>query len=277
MSKGSCKLCLQPDMDLRESHFMPRSLYALCRTGEYEPVKFTRELISPTSRQTKHPLFCGDCEQILSRDGENWALPLLPTLGGPFPLRERLILQAPIYQDADKALYATATNPEIDVPKLMHFAVGIFYKAAIHSWLGGETKPRIDLHEGDTEALRLYLIGQADLPKDMALCITVDSSPVVLPAMIDPCRGENDAYRRYAFYVPGLFAQLFIGEGAQGTMEVNRNCINSNSLRPVLAEHVSKLMRNTMRVEIADARRTKKLVETTEEIDKRGLSLRLGD
>jgi hypothetical protein len=86
---------------------------------------------------------------------------------------------------------APATNPDIDVPKLIYFAAGLFYKAAVHSWIGGETKPRIDLREADIEALRLYLVGQTDLPNRIALCITVDSSSVVLPAMIDPYRAEN--------------------------------------------------------------------------------------
>jgi len=275
MSTGNCKLCLQSGKELRESHFMPRSLYAHCRTDEYEPVKFTRELLIPTSRQTKHPLFCSDCEQLLSRDGESWVLPLLPTLEGPFPLRERLMKQAPVYQDADKALYATATNPEIDRPKLMHFAVGIFYKAAVHSWIASETKPRIDLSEGETAALRLNLLGQADLPKNLALCITIDSSPVVFPAMIDPYRAESPNFRWFVFYVPGLFAQLLIGKGVQETLAAN--CINSNPLGPVLIEDVSKPMRNKMRGELNSARKTKKLIETTDEIEKRGLSIRLGD
>lgn len=105
---------------------------------------------------------------------------VLSTIGGPFPLRERLMKQAPIYLDAEKALYATANDPKGDVPKLMRFAVGLFYKAAVDSWIGGSTEPRISLEDDDIEALRLYLLGEADLPKDMALCIAVDSSQVIL-------------------------------------------------------------------------------------------------
>lgn len=269
-----CKLCLETK-DLRVSHFMSRSLYALCRTDEYEPVRISREAVYPTSRQTTHPLFCGDCEQLLSRGGESWVLPLLPTLGGPFPLRERLLKQAPIYQDAEKALYATAANPEIDASRLMHFAAGIFYKAAVHSWIGGSTEPRISLGDDDTEALRRYLLGQANLPGHVALCIAVDSSQVIFPAVIEPYRGSNPDFRNFVFYIPGIAFHLLVGEGAQDKMAAN--CINSNPSRPVLVEELSKDMRNIAREQLANARRTKKLSETTAVIEARGLNVRLGD
>jgi len=274
MNKGTCKLCAQADKDLRVSHFMPHSLYAHCWIEEYEPVHFSRDVMFPTNRQTTHPLFCGGCEQLLIREGENWVLPLLPKLGGPFSLRDRLTKQPPIYQDAQKALYATANNPEIDVQKLMHFAVGVFFKAAVHSWASDRTEPHIDLG-ADADALRLFLLGQAGLPKHIALCITLDSSPVILQAMIDPWRGSNLEYEHYFFYVPGMVAQLLIGDGVQEAMM--RNCINSNGIRPVLVEEVSRIIRDVTREQVASARKTKKLVDITAEIEARGLSIRLGD
>lgn len=275
MAKGTCKLCLQPEKDLCESHFMPRSLYGFCRTDEYEPVRFSKEAVYPTSRQTKHPLFCGDCEQLLSREGENWILPLLPTLSGPFPLREYLMKRAPIYQDAESALYATAANHEVEVPKLMHFAIGLFYKAAVHSWIGGGTEPRIYLGDDDTESLRLYLSGQADVPRHMALCIAVDSSQVILPAMIDPYHGSNPDFRNYVFYVPGMVFHLLIGDGVQDKLAAI--CINSNPVRPVLVEKLSKDLRNIAREQMANARKTKKLSETTADIKAKGLEIVLGE
>jgi len=61
MEKGTCRMCLKPDCDLCESHFMPASLYSLVRTEEYEPVHFCAEAVYPSSKQTKYPLFCKDC------------------------------------------------------------------------------------------------------------------------------------------------------------------------------------------------------------------------
>ncbi len=120
----------------------------------------------------------------------------------------------------------------------MHFAIGIFYKAAVHSWSGGSTEPRISLGDDDTEALRLYLLGQANLPRHMALCIAVDSSRVIFPAMIEPYLGSNPDFSNYVFYVPGMVFHLLIGEGVQDKMAAN--CINSNLSRPVLVEELLK-------------------------------------
>lgn len=134
----------------------------------------------------------------------------------------------------------------------------------------------MELADGEIEALRLYVHGEADLPKTIALCVTVDSSPVVWQAMNEPYRAENClGFKRYVFYVPGVFFQLLIGEDVQDAMMAN--CINANPLRPVLVEGVSKPMRNTAREMLANARRTKKLEETTAEIEAKGLGIRLGE
>jgi hypothetical protein len=266
-------MCLE-EGKLCRSHLMPQALYALCGTDEYDPVRLTDELMLPTSRQTADHLLCFDCEQNLSRNGESWLLLLLPTLGGPFPLLDRLMKQSPFYRDTTLAAYASATNPEIDVPKLIHFAIGIFWKASVHSWLGDSDEPRIGLGE-DGEALRLYLRGQADLPKNIALCIAVDSAPIRLPGMLEPYQCSNPDFKNFCFFIPGMFFQLLIGAGVQEALSAN--CINANPRSPIIVEEVSKVVRGIMREQSAAARKTKKLLETTAEIEERGLSLKLGD
>ena len=265
MCREEKKLC--------KSHLMPHALYALCRTDEYDPVRLTEELMLPTSRQTMDHLLCFDCEQNLSRNGESWLLPLLPTLGGPFPLLDRLTKQSPVSY-ATLAVYASATNPEIDVPKLIHFAIGIFWKASVHSWFGGSDEPRIDLGD-DAEALRLHLRGQADLPWNIARCLSVDSAPTRLLGMLDPYQCSNSDFKNFCFFIPGVFFQLLIGAGAQEALSAN--CIHASPRCPIIVEEVSKVVRGIMREKSAEARKTQKLLETTAEIEKRGLSVKLGD
>jgi hypothetical protein len=83
MKTGTCKLCLTPEAELHDSHFLPRSFYALFRDGKNEPIRFSPESVYPTSKQIKDFVFCGDCEERFNRDGENWVRPLLPTVSGP--------------------------------------------------------------------------------------------------------------------------------------------------------------------------------------------------
>ena len=142
-----------------------------------------------STKQVKDYVFCGDCEQCFGKV-ETWIKAMLPEVGGPFLLRERLMKQAPIDKTADWELYETVSNPEINVDKLTHFGIGVFYKGAVHPWKNGTPEPYLEVAPEEQEALRKYLLGLADLPKGMALSVSVDSLPVVWQGMIQPYRAE---------------------------------------------------------------------------------------
>jgi hypothetical protein len=181
--------------------------------------------------------------------------------------------QSPFVANATQSAYATAKNPEIDVSKLIHFAIGIYWKASVHSWGSGRNEPRINL--GDSvEALRLYLLGEADLPKNIALCISVDSAPIRLLGMLDPYQSSNPHQKNFCFFIPGIFFQLVIGEKVQ--QELAANYINADPRSTVIVEEVSKVVRGIMREKAAPARKTKKLLENMAETEKRGLNIKLG-
>ena len=226
-----------------------------------------------STKQVKDYVFCGECEQCFGK-AEAWIKPMLPEVGGSFKLRERLMKQAPIDKTADWELYETALNPEISVDKITHFGIGVFYKGAVHPWNNGTQEPYLKLAPEEQEALRQYLLGFANLPKNIALCITVDSSPVVWQGMIQPYRAEPlRGFKRYVFYIPGIFFQLLVGEGVQ---DVVPN-FSADPRHLILVEDVSRPMRNTAREQTANAKRTEKLERSTAEIDAKGLSIRLSD
>jgi hypothetical protein len=267
-------MCKQ-EKPLLRSHFMPASIYPLCGNPEFPPVRVMEEAVMPTSRQVQDHLLCWDCEGILNSEGENWVVPLLAELNGPFPLREMLLKQKPIETIGDVGIYAAAQNPEIDVPKLTHFGIGLFFKAAVHSWRGGIEKPWIALEPDDIEGLRLYLLGEADLPPNIALSVTIDSSPICLPAFHDAYRVVNDTFTVFCTFVPGLVYNLFIGADAQERMK--GLVINGNPLAPVQYTKMAVILRNLFRERSKGPRIASKLKETTAEIEARGLSVKLGD
>jgi hypothetical protein len=272
---GDCSLCQSKGVPLHHSHFMPRSLYPLFRAGNLHPVRFSHEKVVQTSEQVKDYVFCGDCEKTFNREGESWIHTLFASLGGAFPLRERLLKQAPVSDMGDVKLYAAGKNPEIDVPKLTHFGCGVFFKGAVHPWHGDPEKPFIEMEPCEIDALRQYLLGKADLPKTMALCVTVDSAPVIWQAMNEPYRAEPLlGFKRYVFYVPGILFQLCIGDGVQEKIPM---CINGSDDGPVLYENVSVSMRNTAREELKNAERPQKLLDMVTDLEKKGLNVRLGD
>lgn len=276
MKTGDCPLCLLQGVFLHDSHFMPKSLYPLFRAGNLQPVRFSRDKMVQTSKQVTDYVFCGPCEKVFNAGGESWIHTRFAVLDGPFPLRESLLKQAPVQEMGETKVYAAATNPEMDVPKLTHFGCGVFFKAAVHPWDGDDpTRPYILMEPNEIDALRQYLLGKADLPKTMALCTTVDSAPVVWQAMTQPYPiAPILGLKCHLFYVPGIAFQLFIGEDAQ---EKVPTCINSSPDGRVMYENVSLTMRNTGRVELKDVERPQKLLNMMADLDKKGLSVRLGD
>ena len=144
MAVKRCPMCMLAK-EVVSSHLMPAALYDYVRLPGGNPVTFNTQLVIESSRHMQHPLLCRACEDILNKGGEAWSLPLFARVDGSFPFHDLLTQIPPDVVDGDAKLYAAVRNPEIDTAKLTHFAMGIFWKAAVHSWLGGETDPLIDL------------------------------------------------------------------------------------------------------------------------------------
>jgi len=66
--------------------------------------------------------------------------------------------------------YAAVRNPEIKPDKLIHFALGMFWKASVHSWKGGVREPLIDVGPY-RETVRKFVRGEIPFPERMALTI----------------------------------------------------------------------------------------------------------
>jgi hypothetical protein len=274
MPVGICPMCLK-EKSLLDSHFIADAIYQLVGTQEFEPVRVTPKGIFPTTNQTHDHLLCTDCEQRLTKEGENWIIPLLSRVNGPFLLRDRLLSQPPVFQNEIGAIFAGADNSEIDVPKLIHFAIGVYFKAAVHSWQKDETEPWLKLEPADVEALRRYVQGEAPLPSHIALEVTVDSSPIVWPAFRFPWRATDDRFPNYCLYVPGVLFNLYIGPNAQETLKAS--CINGIPLAPIMCAPIAKQMREVFRDDAKGPHRSAKLIKKTAEIEELGLGIKLGD
>src|ERR1022692_1112555 len=129
MPRGLCKMCLS-DKELALSHLMAAALYDYCRNPECSPIRVGGKAY-PTDRQIAEHLLCRDCENVLSRGGETWVTPKLARMDRSFPLFELLTKQPPALSEGGADVYCAANNPEIKAEKLAHFAMGMFWKAAV--------------------------------------------------------------------------------------------------------------------------------------------------
>lgn len=206
-----CKLCLEKKL-LEDSHFLPKSLYGYCR-GEngLDPIKFSSEFASPTSLQAHAYLLCGECEDVLNEGGEDWMCSKLAKYEGTFPLYDLVVSGPAIFAEDDWAVYAGARNPTIDVNKIIHFAMGIYWKASVHSWRGGEDEPRIELGPY-SEKIRQFLLG-AMFPENVALAVVLSTPKDAYIGFNDPYEAVRDgAGRGFMFCVPGIWFMLSVGK-----------------------------------------------------------------
>src|SRR5262245_5630931 len=120
-------MCLR-NRNLMSSHLMPAALYDYCGKDKHKPVRVGGGFVLPTDRQTQDYLLCDACEDTLNKGGEKWILDKLATWERTFPLYDSLTRVAPLFEENDMAVYLAARNPEIEVSKLVHFALGLFWK-----------------------------------------------------------------------------------------------------------------------------------------------------
>jgi hypothetical protein len=210
MESGNCALCLL-DKPLCKSHLIPKDVYKLCNSEDLDPIVFNERVAMPTSRQVQTPLLCFQCEQLLNENGEKWVLPLLCTIDGKFPFYDILTTIPADLDDSDLKVYAGSKNPEIEVKKLMHFAMGIFWKASVHRWRGEGIGTLIELGPYG-EVVRTFVRGEGMFPAHMALLVQVIPPSQCLIASMTPYEGDRLGWRAFFFHVPGLHFTLSVGK-----------------------------------------------------------------
>jgi len=196
---------------LANSHFMPAFLYPYCRTGDLRPVKFFDGTLLPTDRQTQAPLLCEDCEHVLSDGGEAWIANKLATWERTFPLSDLLTSCRQDIQEEGLTVYFTNKNPEVRADKLLHFGMGMFWKAGVHSWRRNSTEPWIELGPY-ADMIRAWLRGEATFPDHVYLTANVFRPERAQIALIDPYEAKRKTWRSFFFHVPGLLFMLCIGK-----------------------------------------------------------------
>jgi hypothetical protein len=205
-----CKMCLQKK-ELVCSHLMPASLYDYCRKGKHSPIMMGGGIVLPTDRQTQDYLLCSACEGILNRGGETWVADKLATWERTFPLYDLLTSVAPEFDEGGMTVFSAVNNAQIKVDNLIHFALGLFWKASVHSWKGDTTDPRIELGPY-SETIRLWLRGEGEFPKYLYLVLVVEKPARAQIAMIDPYEGVREGGRTHFFHAPGVLFMMALGQ-----------------------------------------------------------------
>lgn len=259
MPIGKCALCLR-QKELVKSHLIPRAMYDYCRTADSEPVVMTSKVMMQSSRQMQDYLLCFDCEGLLNREGENWLTPLLATIDKKFPLLDLLERLPPEVVDAEEqgVGYAAFRNPEVRTEKLIHFAMGVFWKASVHPWRGDSEEPLIELGPY-RESIRTFLLGERPFPSHMGLVVGLLPRENALISFNQPYRTLAEGHHRYLLYIPGIQFVLHVGNRLPSDMP--SICIATNPARPIVVADFSKDVAKVFREIAAKARKSAKLIE----------------
>ena len=215
---GVCKLCLEKRSLIR-SHLIPRGVYALTRDDKGEHLVLNSKVMMHSTREIQAYLLCHECDNSLNKKGETWVVPKLARLDGTFPLLDALERLPPDAIQDDWAIYGSGRYPELDIRKLTHFALGIFWKASVHSWKGNNIEPMIDLGVYG-ERVRTFLRAEKPFPEDIALIVQLANRKSVsnFSGGALPHRGRCKEAHCFSFIVP---------------------CVQSSSLHPILVDDIS--------------------------------------
>jgi hypothetical protein len=136
---GQCKLCLQSDAELQDSHYLSKGIYKRLRderAANPNPFLITRTKGLQTSFQLKRPLFCKPCEVRQNSGGEAWVLRHCLQSDGKFPLRDILADITPDLHSpgGPTKMYWAANIPEIRTAEIAYFAASIFWRGTLYPW-----------------------------------------------------------------------------------------------------------------------------------------------
>lgn len=223
-------MCLETK-SVVSSHLYPAALYVYCRNANDEsPMRVANGVVMQTDWQVQDYLLCLACEDILNKGGETWVNAKLATIKDGFPLYDLLMKGPAAFQDREGGTYHAAQNPHIDVEKLTHFAMGIFWKGAVHTWRIGKDEIRIELGPY-AEPIRLWLRGERSFPQNVHLTLAIAKPGNTLVVLTGPTMQTTKRWHSFSLQVPGLLYTLHVGRLMD--LEVKDCCFHEDPSHPI--------------------------------------------
>ena len=254
MKRGLCKLC-RFDRELVVSHLIPAALYAYVRDPHMSPVRVGDGIVIPNDRQTQDHLLCSSCESVLNKGGESWVAPKFATVAQSFPLYDLVTSQPAIIDDGNDRMYFTASNPLIKSDALTHFAIGIFWKASVHSWKGDKREPLIELGPY-ADRLRCWLLHETGFPEDICLVVELSKPGQALITLNPPFEKCREGWRTFFMHLLGVSFTLEVGSGIDPAMK--QFCFCRNPVHPILiSEDLTALTKGQQAKHFVEQRQTR--------------------
>jgi hypothetical protein len=95
-----------------------------------------------------------------------------------FRLRDLLTASAPIHSDNDAIVYSASSVAGVSIEKIVYFCVSVFWRASVCDWeSSGQHYDAIRLGTKYEEQIRLFLLGEADFPRNGTIMLLISRLP----------------------------------------------------------------------------------------------------
>ena len=219
MPTGTCRLCLTPNLELCDSHFIPRAFYKLFieRGGSgSQPITASPEVSMFSGKQASDYLLCGVCEQRFNQGGEAYLIANSWHSPEDFPLQQWLLEKGPVRGSTERfAAFEVAEDPQIDREKIAYFGTSVIWRAAVHDWHMPSGHPKRISFGRYEDGFRRYLLGETEFPEEAAMLVFVSPSKdemqnnfVTFPWLWK----REGGFHQYKLVVPGITYILCVGK-----------------------------------------------------------------
>jgi hypothetical protein len=251
MRHGKCELC-HASADLRDSHFLPKGGYKKSRTSKLKnpnPVVLSGGKAKQSSLQVRDYKFCGECERRFNKGGEAWVLKHTPQdYGEPFKVHT-LLKKAKSVPHCGDLLFAQASIPEVDMKKLVYFALSIFWRAT-RRWspIQGGRPPQLFLGRHES-AIRAFLLGRGNLTQDVAITVAVWPFNKVYSMATPPRRDKRFGIGSSWFYFYAFILVLY--RGKKVSAQLRRACASHSPEKFLtLSVRLGEIAKEILRTEL---------------------------
>jgi hypothetical protein len=223
---GSCRLCLREEVELQDSHILPKWAYRRLRDdeggGNPNPFVISETGVTQTSAQVKEYLLCRPCEQLLSKD-EKYVAERADSRTGRSPLLAQIREQRHSFTDSGD-LHEYGVLPDLDGDAIARFASSVVWRSYVssHRKSGG-----VRLTPEYAESIRKWLVGEAPQPKEVAVILAVldptDPNAVFDKTASLPHTVKYPDVHGHRLVVCGLLFEVCVGK--RMPLHVRRFCV----------------------------------------------------
>ena len=208
---STCKLCLLDNVQLQNSHIIPKWAYKEVRGGSKDIINYAKGIVGYSDKQLKELLLCSACEQKIGLR-ERYIKSI------SFEKREECnaihLLNFNVGQSNNNEQIAWTDASLLDKQSIAYFAVSVIWRASVSS----EGKRKVSLGPYQ-EVLRRYLNGEIDFPKEANLRISFHDpykseafhQLATLPATNKLSNKSHYVYC-HRFLCVGVLYELFLGK-----------------------------------------------------------------